>query len=301
MDIRAYRDKYIRTDLACEGGSVSPLGSEGTEYSRREEDGITVERLSVFEGEGERATGRAAGTYITVSSEKIKNHFLRDSAPEKIISGEIRRLAEEMTGTEISASTKVLTAGLGNRFITADALGPLTADKINATRHVKGTLKIFEDLGCSEVSVLHTGVLGQTGIESASLIKGAAEAVKPDIIIVIDALAARSTERLASTVQLSDTGLSPGSGVGNCRLAINREQMGAPVMSVGVPTVVNSSTLIYDALEQSGMTELPPELEKLLDNKRSFFVSPKDCDLVIDYLSSVLSSAVNNAFGTADF
>ena len=146
------------------------------------------------------------------------------------------------------------------------------------------------------LSALSPGVLGQTGIETLELLRGTVRSVRPDVMVVVDALAARSCERLASTVQISDTGISPGSGVGNHRAAINRETVGIPVIVLGVPTVVNSSTLVYDALEQAGIHEISPPLRHVLENGKSFFVSPKESDVITEAVSGLLSSAINTAF-----
>ena len=292
--------RYVRTDLACESGRISPESCKGAVYSRTEEDGITVERLKVENETGEAETGKKRGRYTTVSSESFKNYYLKDETVKDALAKEIKEMTESAIKKDVTPNTNVLVVGLGNRFITADSLGPRVADKINATRHVRDTVKVFEDLGCSKVSVIQTGVLGQTGIESSELICSAAKSVSPDIIIAIDALAARSTSRLATTVQLTDTGISPGGGIGNRRLAINKESTGCPVISIGVPTIVGSSTLIYDALERAGIEEIDPALENILENSRSFFVSLNDSDLVIDYLSDVISFSINSVFGTSE-
>ena len=140
------------------------------------------------------------------------------------------------------------------------------------------------------------GVLGQTGIETVELIRGAVENAGPDVVLAIDALAARSCERLAATVQLSDNGINPGSGIGNHRKAICRETVGVPVIALGVPTVVNSATLVYDALRQAGIEEIRPELRQVLENGRSFFVSPKESDVITDRISDLIADAVDMAF-----
>ena len=292
--------KYVRTDLACESGRISPEKYNGAVYRRDEKDGITTERLNVQNEIGEKETGKQRGNYTTVSSDNFKNYYLKDETVKDVLANEIKNIAENAIGHRVTPSTNVLVAGLGNRFITADSLGPRVADKINATRHVRDTIKVFEELGCSKVSVVQTGVLGQTGIESSELICGAAKSVSPDLIIAIDALAARSTSRLATTVQLTDTGISPGGGIGNRRRAINEKNTGCPVISIGVPTIVGSSTLIYDAIERAGIEEIDPALEKILENSKSFFVSLNDSDLVIDYLSDVISFSINKVFGTSE-
>lgn len=292
--------RYVRTDLACESGRISPENYKGAVYSRTEEGKITTERLKVENETGEKETGKERGSYTTVSSDNFKNYYLKDETVKEVLAKEIKMIAESAMKKEITPSTNALVVGLGNRFITADSLGPRVADKINATRHVRDTVKVFEDLGCSKVSVIQTGVLGQTGIESSELICSAAKSVSPDIIIAIDALAARSTSRLATTVQLTDTGISPGGGIGNRRRAINDKNAGCPVISIGVPTIVGSSTLIYDAIERAGIEEIDPALEKILENSKSFFVSLNDSDLVIDYLSDVISFSINSVFGTSE-
>ena len=140
------------------------------------------------------------------------------------------------------------------------------------------------------------GVLAQTGIETVEMVKSAAQNVTPDLIIAIDALAARSCERLASTIQLSDNGISPGSGIGNMRKAINRENIGVPVLALGVPTVVDSSTLVYDALRKAGIEEVDGELSTVLENGRGFFVSPKESDVITKSVAHLLAQSLDNVF-----
>ena len=194
-------------------------------------------------------------------------------------------------------ASSVLTVGLGNRDITADALGPKTVDGLLVTRHIKEYKPdIFEKIGQREMSALCPGVVGQTGIETFELIEGAVKRVCPDLVIVIDALAARSVDRLATTVQISDTGIAPGSGIGNKRRRIDRESLGVPVLAVGVPTVVDSATLVYDALGRAGIEETSEELERVLENSRSFFVSLKESDVAVSESARLLANAINYAF-----
>jgi spore protease len=146
------------------------------------------------------------------------------------------------------------------------------------------------------LSAVAPGVTGQTGIEAADLIKNAVDTVKPDIVICVDALAARDVDRLGTAIQLSNNGIAPGSGIGNRRSAIDCHSLGIPVISVGVPTVVDSSTLVFGMLERAGVTSFSPQLEKELENGRSFFVTLKDADTVIYEISRLLSSALTSAF-----
>ena len=139
-------------------------------------------------------------------------------------------------------------------------------------------------------------MLGQTGIETLELLRGAVRYVKPDLVVVIDALAARSCERLASTVQISDAGIKPGSGVGNHRAAITKEALEVPVVVLGVPTVVNSSTLVWDALHEAGIEKISDPLRRVLENGRSFFVSPKESDVITEQFSRLLANSVSVAF-----
>ena len=281
---------YARTDLACEAPS-----SGITEY---EKDGIRVSTLTVTPETAEE-TGRVPGTYITADAGTLS---LLDSEDTEhlsaLLAAELRNMAERLTGHPVTKETKVLVCGLGNRFITPDALGPQTADKVTVTRHVVGTGGVFDALGCSSVAAIQPGVLGQTGIEASDVIRGAAAEIKPDLVVAVDALAARSCARLSKTFQLSDAGIAPGSGIGNRRTAISREELGIPVIALGVPTVVDSSTLVYDALEEAGVSEISDALRDVLEGGKKFFVSPKDSDILIRELSSILASAIDRAFGT---
>jgi spore protease len=200
---------------------------------------------------------------------------------------------------DLGGFKSVLVCGLGNRSITADALGPAVADALVITRHVRlCEASLFDSLFSLEVASFAPGVLAQTGIDTGELIRGAVEHVAPDLVVAIDALAARSADRLMTTVQLCDTGIAPGSGMGNHRCRLDRQTLGVPVIAIGVPTVVNSATLIRDALEVGGIGDISPDLERLLEGGRSFFVSPKESDLAVRELSAIIARALNSAFGS---
>ena len=294
-------EKYITTDLACESGRISPELFRHAGYARRSVGSATVEVLTVTDAAGEEETGKPAGRYVTVSDESLKTARGGTESVCAAVRDELLDMIKDLTGKESAANLRVLVAGLGNRFITPDALGARCADKINATRQLKGVIEGFGELGCAEVSTVDPGVLSSTGIESFDIIKGAADRIKPDIVIVIDAMAARSTSRLATTVQLSDAGLAPGGGIGNARPAINRESVGCHVISIGTPTVVSSSTLIADALCAAGESGISPELEEILENGKSFFVSLNDSDIIVERISDAISKAVNLALGADCF
>ena len=292
--------KYISTDLVCESGRIAPEDFVHAEYGRRKAGGATVETLTVKDCAGEEETGKAQGRYVTVSDGSLKNARAPSEDVCGAVSEELSKMIESLTGKGSASGRRVLVAGLGNRFITPDALGPRCADKVNATRHLKGAFEGFDSLGCSEVATLDPGVLSETGIESFDIIKGAADRIKPDVVIVVDAMAARSTSRLATTVQISDSGLAPGGGIGNRRPAINKESVGCPVISLGSPTMVSSSTLVFDAVAAAGKDGISEELEEILENGKDFFVSLNDSDLVVEHLSDVISKAINLVLGTSD-
>ena len=283
--------KYIRTDIASEGSSLPESSIIGVDYSEQEILGTSVVRLHIKNEDGARALEKPIGHYVTVAFDLHgdQDEILRDNVVSAV-SGEIRELALKLCDKKISS---VLVAGLGNRRITSDSIGPLCTDSINITRHlgVAGEKKPFP-----EISAISPGVLAQTGIETLDLIKGAANSCNPSLVIIVDALAARSIGRLASTVQISDAGISPGSGIGNHRKKIDSESIGFPVMAIGVPTVVDSATLVLDALERAGICEYPESLIPILEEGSSFFVTLKDSDLAVCELSEILYRALNDFF-----
>lgn len=282
---------FIRTDLASE--SREAAGAEelsGVSFRKECKNGFDFQYMEIKSESASKVIGKDKGRYITAEIGRV--WLMSDEEKEK---------AAEALGKDILSfmpdAESVLTVGLGNRDITADALGPKTVDDLLVTRHVKQFKPdIFEKLGQREMSALCPGVVGQTGIETFELIEGAVERVKPSLVIVIDALAARSVDRLATTVQISDTGIAPGSGIGNKRRKIDSNSLGVPVLAIGVPTVVDSSTLVYDALGRAGIEEASEELKRVLENSRSFFVSLKESDVAVNESAKLLASAINFAF-----
>jgi len=291
-------NSYVRTDLAAEATpSPSVKKLPGVDYQEETFDKMNVSRIKITSEEGSQAIGKPIGTYITVGFGKL---WIEDDETlnkiQNFLANEIKNLADSLCPNFSS----VLVVGIGNNKITADAIGPETAHKITVTRHIKSVdASLFLAIGQKEVSALFPGVIGETGIEALDQIKSAVEKVKPNLVIVVDALASRSIDRLATTVQITDTGISPGSGVGNSRSAINKETLGVPVIAIGVPTIVDSSTLVYDALEKAGIHEFSDSLKEVLDNGRSFFVSIKDSDVAVEALSDVISAALDDAFAVA--
>ncbi len=286
-------NKEYRTDLAAELDLTerSGIGETHEEYGS-----VTVNTVEIITEEAAKRLSKPRGKYITIDIGKI--WLAADSDFEnaaKVISDKLTLLCEELCG---KLPDSVLIAGLGNRRITADALGDETVGLITATRHLRTkSERLFGLLGGREISAVIPGVLGQTGVESAEVIHGVCKEINPALVVAIDSLCARSIDRLATTVQLGSSGISPGSGIGNHRRSINYETLGIPVIAFGVPTVVDSSTLVLDALERAGIDEPDTKLMKVLENGRSFFVTPKETDTIVRELSRLAAKALTLTFG----
>ena len=254
-----------RTDLALEAKEIWEEGAaeaavlEGVEAASGEREGFHTETVRILDRRGEEALGKPAGA----------------------VAGELAGLMEG-----VPTGGLALVVGLGNRAITPDALGPKVHDYTLVTRHlVEGCPEHFG--GFRPVAALSAGVLGTTGMESGELVQAVCRRLKPACVVAVDALASRSLKRLCRTVQLSDTGIAPGSGVGNHRAALDRASLGVPVLAVGVPTVVDGATLAADLL---GTAELPP-----LGEGRDLLVTPKDIDSQVSDLAKVIGYGIGLA------
>lgn len=297
-------EKYTRTDLACESYREDGTDPEGTEESVRETAGFRIREFRVVNEKAAVRIGKPIGRYITLECGRIDRlEGERAEIAARLLAGELRGMTESLCQKPVGEGFGVFVAGLGNAELTADAIGPETVRRLTATRHLREhEARLFHSLGCAALSALSPGVLGQTGIETGELLRGAVECVRPDAAVIVDALAARSCDRLASTVQLSDAGIVPGSGVGNHRSAVTMATIGVPVVALGVPTVVDSSTLVYDALRKADIGEISDSLREVLENGRSFFVSPKESDVITERVSALLARAVTLAFlGDVEF
>lgn len=279
---------FVRTDLAMEKGDKKGNGIKIREFT---ENGFGIHEMEVSEN---NSPGITPGHYVTihVGQAWLLDKISLDGAV-KTISGYIRKMASALGAGK---SGPVLTVCLGNRKITSDAIGPLCADRLIVTRHLRTERReLFDSLGGTSVAVITPGVTGETGIESYESIMAAVRTVKPSYVICVDALAAKNVDRLTTAVQLSDAGISPGSGVGNSRKEISFATLGVPVISVGVPTVVQSSTLVCDALEKAGISEIPEALSQLLKNETDFFVTPKETDIAVSALAGLVAKAINTS------
>ncbi len=264
-----------RTDLAIEHRSLTKVQTtEDFAHSETTENGIRTDVVKIITPIGEKTLSRPIGEYITLTFSDTIPDTLADT-----VAKHLERLLPE-------GCKRILIVGLGNREITADAIGPYAVDRLAVTGHLDG----YQG---KKRYALSPSVLGKTGIESFTLIKSALEASNADAAIVIDALAAQSLTRLYQTVQIGNTGIVPGSGVGNHRHAINEKTLGIPVIAIGVPTVVSSATLFYDTLEKTGRTELFDVLEDDLTKIEPYFVTPPDADIYTDRLATLLANAIN--------
>lgn len=300
----------VRTDLALEAReSIEEMEGEirgiSVEEEYREQSEVRITKVEILTKNGARAMGKPMGTYITLEAPGMQEPdegYHREIAEE--ISHILRRLIPQ-----IEQEKSILVVGLGNREVTADALGPGVVDNLFITRHVVREYgkAAYNRERVHLISGIVPGVMAQTGMEAAEIIKGVVEETKPDIVVVIDALAARSTKRLNRTVQITNTGIQPGSGVGNHRNALTKESLGVPVIAIGVPTVVDAATIVNDALEklrkegnEDGISKFPDIPGGALNELNNMYVTGKDIDETIKRLSFMISEALNMAFEIED-
>lgn len=312
----------IRTDLAVElneeiSRKAGRLKGIIVNQHKDKDTGIEVTSLKVTNKAGERMIGKPMGTYITIEARKINemNEDYNNNVTE-ILKNYISELIGELLknkkvkdngkdsrqdnkipfpgGKNISSKRPIslLVAGLGNRDITSDSLGPLVAKNLYINGHIDN-----DDTGLCVCSII-PGVMGDTGMETADIIKGIAKQINPSVIIAIDALAARNIERLNTTIQLSDMGINPGSGVGNHRVGINYENIGIPVLAIGVPTVIDALTIVTDLVSpligDCSADEIEAFFSGIDNNMKDMYVTPKAIDQDIKNISAIISSAINN-------
>lgn len=290
----------VRTDLALEAKETVQKPDEEIRGVRVEEEKdaekeIYITRVIIETKNGAKIMGKPMGTYITLEAPRMAtpDEDYHREVSEKV-ADQIRELLPEEK-EELS----ILVVGLGNREVTADALGPNAADQLHITRHVVREFgkAAYNKNKMHTVSAIVPGVMAKTGMETCEIIRGVVEETKPDAIIAIDALAARSTKRLNRTIQITDTGVQPGSGVGNHRHALTRETLGIPVIGIGIPTVVDAGTIVGDAVEQIEREVLfCSDMHALkMAELQNMYVTTKDIDDVVNRLSYTVSEAINIA------
>lgn len=275
----------LRTDLAVEAREIAGEDISGTEFKSYRENGLEISRLTVKNQKAKQTLGKDIGTYITIELPSLTDNFSETDERLITIGEEIRRL--------LPVNGLVLVAGLGNTEITPDSLGPKTSARVLATRHISGEIARATGLDkLRPVAVMQTGVTGQTGIETGEYIMSVVKRIKPNAVVVIDALASRRLERLGCTLQISDTGISPGAGVGNHRTKISKETIGVPVIAIGVPTVVDVQTLANDLIGEEFNAKTK---EQLAPHGRQMVVIPREIDLLTERASRLIAFALNGA------
>ena len=306
----------FRTDLALERRDIYQRvnklqqieGVESTEENINEN--IKVSRVKITNQNGEQALGKPIGNYITIDVKKLKIAGEDEiQKASETLSNELRKIIDMHTDKQ----GEILIVGLGNIYVTPDALGPKVTNEIDVTRHIIKYLPQYVEEGTRPVSAIAPGVLGTTGIETVEILKGIVDNTKPKLLIVIDALASRSIDRISSTIQISDTGIVPGAGVGNTRQEISQNSLGIPVVAIGIPTVVELATLVSDGIDifidrLQEKAESNEYLNKLQQNDKyeevkealnvgeyNMIVTPKEIDDLIENMKDVVARGINFA------
>ncbi len=298
----------IRTDLALENREIyrsaqkieDEIPGIETEIDDNDSD-ILVTKVKILSDEGANALGKPIGNYITIESQMMNDEV--ENIDNKIIQ-KVSEIIKDIS--HLVKSDTVLVVGLGNGDVTPDALGPKVIENLQITRHLIEYAPEYVKEGTRAVSAIIPGVLGTTGIETSEIVKGIVDRINPNLVIVIDALASKNMDRISKTIQISDTGIIPGSGVGNSRFAITKDVLGVPTIVIGVPTVVGVPTIVDEAIkyvidkneDETKKEELKQTnyMKEILENKKfDFMVTPKDIDDIISNLSSLVADSINMA------
>ncbi|MBK1812882.1 GPR endopeptidase [Clostridium sp. YIM B02505] len=306
----------VRTDLAVEARElykqINKREADGIISEEEEIDNIKVTTVKILNEDGATKIGKPIGTYITIDIPEFTHY---DGEIMDDVSEVLNNTMQKLIG--VNTSKTALVVGLGNWNVTPDALGPKVVEKLMITRHLKAVMPDSIDESVRPVCALAPGVLGITGIETGEIIKAVADKIKPDMVICIDALASRSIRRVNRTIQIANTGISPGAGIGNKRMEINEENLGIPVIAIGVPTVVDAATIVNDAMDlvldemvsqSTEGGEFYNMLRNIDKNEKShliksllnpyvgdLMVTPKEVDVVIDSVSKIISNGLNMA------
>ena len=307
----------FRTDLASERRDLYKKANNiedevdgiETEEEKVDED-IKITRVKVLNENGENAIGKKVGNYITID---INNLKIAGEEQIQKASEALTKELKELLKKHIEEQEPLLVVGLGNLYVTPDALGPKVVQDIDVTRHILQYMPEALDKNTRPVSAISPGVLGTTGIETLEILKGIVDNIKPKLLIIIDALASRSIERISSTVQIADTGIIPGAGVGNTRKELSIETLGIPVVAIGIPTVVEAATIAADSLdlfiqkvqEQAKSNDFLNQLQEedkyemikevLAPNDYNFIVTPKEIDELIENMKDIVARGINFA------
>ena len=298
---------FERTNIYKKANKLEEIDGIETEENDIDED-IKVSRVRIKNENGEEAIGKKKGVYVTIDLKKLKyadENLIQKSA--EILSGELKELID----VHAQIKDDIMIVGLGNIYVTPDSLGPKVINEIDVTRHIIKYLPQYIDENTRPVSAISPGVLGTTGIETYEILKGIVDSVKPKLLIVIDALSSRSIERISSTIQISDSGIIPGAGVGNTRTEISESTIGIPVIALGIPTVVESAVLVNDCLDllieklqNDAKSNVFLNQLKEQDNYESIkdvlnpqnynmIVTPKEIDDLIENMKDVVARGIN--------
>ena len=305
----------FRTDLATERRDIYKKANSiendinGIESTKEEiNDKISVEKVKILNEEGEKAIGKPIGSYITIDIKKLKLAQEEDiQKASEVLTNELKNILD----MHIKKQDEIIIVGLGNIYVTPDSLGPKVINEIDVTRHLIKYVPDVVEKDTRSVSAVAPGVLGTTGIETVEILKGIIENTHPKLVVVIDALASRSIERISSTIQISDTGIIPGGGVGNARTEISEKTLGIPVIALGIPTVVETAVLVNDSLNlfidklqndaksNSYLNEIKEKdnyeeiKEALLPKDFNFIVTPKEIDELVLNMGKVVANGIN--------
>lgn len=290
------RESFPRNDVEIKGVVLEK------HYDKKAKAHITT--VQIKDDRGSRAMGKPKGCYVTVESEDMPKDGCLKEDLLLCICGELEKMVRGLR------QKSVLIAGLGNRQVTSDSLGPKMAECIFVTRHLERELgsDFMKENDYGNVSAIAPGVMAQTGMEAVEILQGIVKKTSPDLVIVVDALAARSMSRLCTTVQITDTGISPGSGIGNHRKALSKESLGIPVIAIGVPTVVDARTIISDHLEKvlTKQGYSAGEIEQFIrevfqDEMDNLYVTPKNIDESVSVIAKDLAQILNHCFQKKSF
>ena len=305
---------FYRTYLAVERRYIyrkaNKLEDEipGVSCDIEKKEDITITRVKITSHEGEEALGKRIGNYITIDVKKINN--ITAEKKEEIVNS-LSSEIENVINKHVKKDDDILVVGLGNLYSTPDSLGSKVVKKIEITRHIKKYLPQFIDKDARAISAIAPGVLGMTGIETLEFVRGIVENINPKLILVIDSLCSKSVNRISNSIQISDTGIVPGGGVGNARLELTEKTLGIPVIALGIPTVVDIATITEDGiglwidelkkknisnvkeLEENNQYELIKKV--LLPTDLNFIVTPKEIDELIESMTEIVACGINNS------
>ncbi len=305
----------FRTDLASERRDLYKKANnieneiDGIEAEEEQiSNNIKITRVKILNENGEKAIGKVKGNYVTIDLKNMKYMGEDDiQSASEVLSEELKKMIDEF----VSKEEEILVVGLGNVYVTPDALGPKVINEIDITRHLLKYVPQYLDKNTRPVSAISPGVLGTTGIETAEILKGIVDNIEPKLVIVIDSLASRSMERISSTIQLADTGIVPGAGVDNARKELTQNTLGIPVIAIGIPTVVETAVVVNDCLDvfieklqekaesNAYLNKLKEEdnyleiKEALIPKDYNFVVTPKEIDKLVENMKDVVARGIN--------